>query len=122
MATTDADQVVRSFVAAWERADVDELLGYFTEDAIWHPMPMQPAEGKPALRKAISEWLDGAAQLGVEIHLQISDGNTVIHERTDRFSLAGQQHASPVCGVFELVDGRIRAWREYFDMSPFLGH
>ena len=28
---------------------------------------------------------------------------------------------SAVAAVFEISDGRIRAWREYFDMSPFLG-
>jgi limonene-1,2-epoxide hydrolase len=24
----------------------------------------------------------------------------------------------PICGVFELEGGRIKAWREYFDLGP----
>jgi ketosteroid isomerase-like protein len=51
MATTEAEQIITRFVTAWERADVDELLDYFADDAIWHPMPMKPAVGKPALRE-----------------------------------------------------------------------
>jgi len=26
-----------------------------------------------------------------------------------------------VAGVFEVADGRIKAWRDYFDMAAFLG-
>jgi limonene-1,2-epoxide hydrolase len=121
MAITEAEQVVSRFVAAWERGDVDELLDYFTEDAIWHPMPVKPAVGKPALREAISVWLGAMTRFGAEIRLQMSDGKTVMHERTDRFSLGTQEHESPVCAVFEIDNGRITAWREYFDMSPFAG-
>jgi limonene-1,2-epoxide hydrolase len=121
MGTTDADQTVRRFVAAWERGDVDELLSYFTDDAVLHWMPMKPAVGKPALREAISDWVALCTQLGVEIHLQVSDGNVVMHERTDRFSIGAQEHVSPICAVFEIDNGLITAWREYFDMSPFVG-
>jgi ketosteroid isomerase-like protein len=32
-----AARVVDGFLGAWERADVDELLEFFTDDAEWHP-------------------------------------------------------------------------------------
>jgi limonene-1,2-epoxide hydrolase len=119
MATTEAEQIVTRFVAAWERADVDELLDYFADDAVWHPMPMKPAVGKPALREAMSVWLRGTAPRTAEIHLQVSDGKTVMHERTDRYLLGDQEMANPVGAVFEIDNGLITAWREYFDMSPY---
>ena len=121
MATTQPEKVVSRFVGAWERGDVDELLAYFTDDAVWHPMPMKPAIGKAALREAISQWLGAASQLGAEIHLQVSDGGTVMHERTDKFVLGSREMTSPVAAVFEVDNGLIRAWREYFDMLPFAG-
>jgi limonene-1,2-epoxide hydrolase len=117
--TTEADHVVRRFVAGWGRADIEELLEYFAEDAVWHPMPMKPAVGKAALRKAFGTWLAGTVQGGAEILEQVSDGKIVMHERTDRFSFGGQEHVLPVCAVFEIENGRITAWREYFDMSSF---
>jgi limonene-1,2-epoxide hydrolase len=121
MANTQAEDLLTRFVAGWERADVDELLGYFTEDPVWHPMPMDPVVGKAALRDALSTWLGGTSQLGVDIIRQLSDRNTVMHERNDRFSFGGQEQVLPVCAVFEIEDGRIAVWREYFDMSPFTG-
>jgi limonene-1,2-epoxide hydrolase len=33
----DAESAVDGFLAAWERADVEELLGFFADDAEWHP-------------------------------------------------------------------------------------
>jgi ketosteroid isomerase-like protein len=61
MGTTEAEQIVTRFVAAWERADVDELLDYFAEDAVWHPIPMRPTVGKAALQDVLPLWLDGTA-------------------------------------------------------------
>jgi len=116
---TETEQVVDRFLAAWKQASVDELLDFFTDDAVWRPMPMAPVTGKGALREALAGWLEGAVALDVEVKQQLSNATTVMHERTDRFSLGGEEHETPVCAVFEIDDGRIAAWREYFDMSPY---
>jgi limonene-1,2-epoxide hydrolase len=116
--TTEAEELVCRFVAAWERGDVNELLDYFADDAVWHPMPVEPSIGKTALRAAISQWLDAVTHLGAEIHMQLSDGRVVMHERTDRYLLGSQEMATPMAAVFEIDNGRITAWREYFDTPP----
>jgi limonene-1,2-epoxide hydrolase len=117
MATTDAAQTTDRFVAAWERADVDELLDYFTEDAVWHPMPMEPRVGKPAIRELVVAWLSTAPR--GEVHRQVSDANMVMHERTDTCTFGGRELVGPVGAVFEVANGRITAWREYYDETPF---
>ncbi len=119
--TDDAAGTVDRFLAAWERADPDELLGFFADDAEWHPGPMKPAIGKAALRAAIEEWLRGAVGVRAEVHSRVSDGSLVMHERTDHFSLGGRKIATPVAAAFVVDGGLIHAWREYFDMSPFVG-
>jgi limonene-1,2-epoxide hydrolase len=115
---TDSENIIDRFVAAWERRDVDELLEFFTEDAIWHAMPLKPAVGKSAIREHVEAWMRTQPE-GV-VHRQVSNGNLVMHERTDRCSFDGREIEGPVAAVFEVSDGRITAWREYFDMSPFL--
>jgi limonene-1,2-epoxide hydrolase len=82
---------------------------------------MKPAIGRAALRVAIIEWLHGAVGVRAVVRHQVSDGSIVMHERTDHFLLHGRETATPVGAAFEIVDGRIAAWREYFDMSPFVG-
>jgi limonene-1,2-epoxide hydrolase len=44
----------------------------------------------------------------------------VLTERVDRFLLNGRKVELPVMGAFEVgPDGKIRAWRDYFDMAQF---
>ena len=48
------------------------------------------------------------------------NGNKVLTERLDEFDLPGGKHVSvPVMGTFEIRDGRIAAWRDYFDLATF---
>ena len=38
-------------------------------------------------------------------------------ERTDAFTLNGRLGEFPVMGIFEIRDGKIAAWRDYFDLA-----
>ena len=40
-------------------------------------------------------------------------------ERVDVFSLPGKTFELPVMGAFEVSDGKINAWRDYFDINQF---
>ena len=46
-------------------------------------------------------------------------GNVVFTERVDRFEMAGKKIELPVAGVFEIEDGKINAWRNYFDTAAW---
>ena len=48
-----------------------------------------------------------------------ADGNTVFAERVDRIDAGGRHVDLPVVGVFELQDGKIAAWRDYFDLATY---
>ena len=41
----DNAAVVRDFIAAWSRLDVEELVGFFTEDGVYHNMPLRVVQG-----------------------------------------------------------------------------
>ena len=121
MTEPTAEETVNNFLATWDRGDMEAALGFFAEDAVWHNIPMEPAVGIDAIQKMLVEFAGAMEGLHAEVHLQLSGGNYVMHERTDHFSLGGQAVALPICGVFEIVDGRIKSWRDYFDMSRFTG-
>ncbi len=40
-------------------------------------------------------------------------------ERVDTFKIAGKQWSIPVVGVFEVKNGKITVWKDYFDMGQF---
>ena len=50
----------------------------------------------------------------------VGDGAIVLTERLERFKhIKGERDdcALPVMGAFELRDGKIIAWRDYFDLA-----
>ena len=117
----DSDRIVRDFSAAWGRADLDAIMDAFAEDAVYHNMPMEPLKGKAAIRAGIEGFLKQSPQ-GIEFEIlnQVVAGNVVMNERIDTFEDEGKKTSAPVCGVFELgADGKIVAWRDYFDMGAF---
>jgi limonene-1,2-epoxide hydrolase len=120
-ASMDADRIVRDFCAAWGRGDLDAIMGAFAEGAVYHNMPMAPAEGKDAIRATIEGFLKmSPSGVDFEIKSQIASGRTVFNERVDTFVIEGKTVAAPVAGVFELDEaGKIAAWRDYFDMGAF---
>ena len=118
----DPDQIVRDFSAAWGRADLDFIMDAFADDAIYHNMPMQPLEGKAAIRAGIEGFLSQSpGGIDFEILNQVSAGNLVMNERVDTFVIGGNESPIRVMGVFELRDGRIARWRDYFDMAGLTG-
>ena len=120
-ASTD---VVDAFIAAWPSMDVDRIMDFFTEDAVYTNIPIDPPNaGKEAIRKTIETFAGMAKQIEFIVHHQTENGSGVVmNERTDRFLLAdGRWAEAPVMGVFELEGGKIKAWRDYFDMAQFTG-
>ena len=117
---TDAEKVVTEFCNAWPRKNIDELLGYFTDDAVYHNIPLEPAKGKEAIRGFINTFLPLAKSLHFKVLKTASAGNVVFNERVDVFDLGnGKTISLPVAGVFEVSGGKISAWRDYFDMATY---
>jgi limonene-1,2-epoxide hydrolase len=54
------------------------------------------------------------------IHREASVGNVVFNERTDKFRMDHGWVELPVNGVWEVVDGKITLWRDYFDLQSYL--
>jgi limonene-1,2-epoxide hydrolase len=112
------DEVVTEFCKKWLTADPDELAGYFTEDAVYHNIPMAPVQGREAIKEFIAGFTAGFDGIDFQVHRQVSDGNVVMNERTDVMHRKdGREIPLPVTGVFEVIDGRIAAWRDYFDLA-----
>jgi limonene-1,2-epoxide hydrolase len=113
----DAERVVRDFSAAAEKRDAESLRGFFTDDVVYHNMPMEPAVGIDATIDFIRGFFDMFDGITFETrHLAVRD-NVVLTERVDTLRLGPKVAALPVMGTFEIRDGKISAWRDYFDMA-----
>jgi limonene-1,2-epoxide hydrolase len=116
--TRSPDQVVTDFCKRWADPDPDELATWFTEDAVYHNIPMPPAEGRDAIKEFIAGFVSAFDGIDFQVHRQVGDGDVVMNERTDVMrKKGGGEVALPVMGVFEVRDGKIAVWRDYFDMA-----
>lgn len=117
---TTNEQVIRDFIAAWSRLDVEELVQYFCEDGVYHNMPTQAVAGHAALRPYIAAFLKGWTSTEWDVLNLVSNGDVVFAERLDRTVVGDKPVNLPCCGVFEMQDGRIKVWRDYFDIGTYV--
>jgi len=110
-------EIVREFCAAFGAKDLDAIAGLLADDVVYHNVGMEPAVGKEASLAAITGFLDMSESLVFDIHRLAADGDTVLTERTDTFTINGVKAPIAVMGTFELRDGLVVAWRDYFDMG-----
>src|SRR5436309_13270370 len=100
----DPETVVRSFFAAWPRRNMEEVLGYFTDDALYHNMPLEPVTGKDGIREILNMFLF-SDQLEAELLHAAPLGTLVCTQRVDRMTLAGTRVVPPSAGGLEIRDG-----------------
>ena len=117
-------EVVRRFCAAWsENVGAVDLAAFFSDDAVYHNIPLAPIIGREAIASTITSFIRPGAP-GIEsIEFRVlniaANGPIVMTERVDVFTLPGKSFDLPVMGTFEVKDGKIQAWRDYFDMNQF---
>jgi limonene-1,2-epoxide hydrolase len=120
---TQAADVVTEFCKLWSNPDPDVIMTHFTDDAVYHNIPMAPASGLQAIRELLETViLQGIDGIDLEVHRQLSQGSgesgVVMNERTDVMRRTGGGTIElPVMGVFEVRDGKIAVWRDYFDLA-----
>jgi len=117
----NCEKVVSDLFAAWTRLDLDGIMSYFAEDAVWDNVPMSPAKGQAAIREMTHGFLKDTDTFSAEIKRTVHEGNVVFNERVDTIVMKnGKKAAIPVAGMFELNDaGKIKVWRDYFDLATF---
>lgn len=119
MAQANAE-IVASFIAAWSRRDPDELAGYFCEDGCYHNMPTGPVQGRTAIRGFIAAFIRDWSSTEWDVLTLMAQGDKVVAERLDRTQVGDKPVDLPCCGVFEMENGQIKVWRDYFDLSTYL--
>ena len=112
---------INAFVDAWASKDIDHIMTFFTSDAVYTNIPIDPPNvGTEAVRATIEGFVGMANEIEFVVHHQAENAaGTVMNERTDRFLIGDKWVEIAVMGVFELSDDKITAWRDYFDMSQF---
>ena len=116
----DNERIIRDFIAAWPSLDAERLAAFFTEDGVYHNMPIAAVAGRANLKGFIAAFLKDWTRTEWEIRHIVAAGDLVIAERIDRTWIGDKAIVLPCCGVFEMEAGKIQVWRDYFDMGTYI--
>lgn len=114
----DPVRVVTQFCAAWGLLDFDAITACLADEIEYHNIPLQPLNGKEQVERYLRS-VGPFEQCEWEILSIAANGNKILTERVDRFTVQGTQIELPVMGIFEIENGLIRRWRDYFDLASY---
>jgi limonene-1,2-epoxide hydrolase len=114
---TDNIKRISEFCESWPHLKREDFVALFTEDAVYRNIPFPGdvigGEGVADVLLPIAGKLAGIEATVLRVG---ELGDTVFAERLEVFRrTTGEVYELPVVGVFEFRDGRVSAWRDYFD-------
>jgi len=107
-------RTVEVFLHALQNQDFDTAETALADDLVYQNVGLPTIYGRHRAMKLFRQMND-RARFEVKIHRIAADGAAVLTERTDALIFGALRVQFWVCGVFEVHDGRITLWRDYFD-------
>lgn len=121
---TSPDTLIRTFIDLLVARDLDAAATMVSNDFEYDNVPMGKAFGPDGLRSTLTGFFSMCTGIDWIILRQTSTGDlsngTVLNEREDRFEMHGRWVTLPVAGIFEIKDGMIVLWRDYFDRATLV--
>lgn len=109
------EAVVTRFLDALAAQDLDQATALLAPELRYTNVSLPTLVGGERVGRLLRLALGGAARFGVQVHSIASNGDTVLTERSDTLTLGPLVLRFWVCGTFQVRDGRITLWRDYFD-------
>lgn len=116
-AASSGVDLVRSFLSALERQDIDAALDLADPGIVYQNVPLPPARGRAAFERQMRWFERYVSGFEVRLHAIAADGPTVLTERTDVMEIGRLRAEFWVWGRFEVSEGKITVWRDYFDYA-----
>jgi len=113
--------IVKAFLKAMESLDYDQAVRFVAAGCEYtNPPPIGTVYGPEGVRTVLEPFFAPTLENEFRILRESQSGRTVFLERLDRHRLQDRWVELPVTGVFEVHDGQIVFWRDYFDAATIL--
>lgn len=110
--------VVETFLNALQDQDFVTIDALLADDVVYQNVGLPTINGRARVVKLL-RGMEGRMGFEVKFHRNVAEGSTVLNERTDAVVFGPLRLQFWVCGVFEVENGRITLWRDYFDFFDF---
>ena len=113
--TVENAHTVEQFLYALQDSNLDAAGPLLAEDLVYQNVGLPTIHGRKSAMKLFSS-LGGSSAFEVKIRRIAA----VLTDRTDALIFGPLRLQFWVCGVFEVHDGQITLWRDYFDFFDML--
>jgi limonene-1,2-epoxide hydrolase len=111
---------VERMIQAWNAQEWERVYESFAQDGVLHSMMTEPVVGREAIKQRLAALVASVPRIELRVvRMGIADG-VVFMERVDEYVRGEERAAVPVVGVIEVENGRVKAWREYYDRAQLL--
>lgn len=111
--------VVQRFLELLRLGEVDEAVELLAVDVRYENVGLPTVHGRERVRRLFRSTARAGGGFDVYIHTISADGPSVLTERTDILTFRRLHIQLWVCGRFDVRDGHIVLWRDYFDYANF---
>jgi limonene-1,2-epoxide hydrolase len=119
--STDAIEIVRRFLKAMEPLDYVTALALVSPTCVYiNPPPIGEVSGPEGIRAVLEPFFSPTLENEFKVLRESATDGIEFMERLDRHRLKDKWVELPVTGVFEVKDGLITYWRDYFDAATIL--
>jgi len=118
---TTPTAVVERFLGLLAAADLDGAMELVAPDVVYENVSLPTVHGRERMRRLFSAGYERGGGFEVYVHAISAAGPTVLTERTDVLKLGRLRVQLWVCGRFDVRDGQIVLWRDYFDWMNSTG-
>ncbi|MDI9931810.1 limonene-1,2-epoxide hydrolase family protein [Rhodococcus sp. IEGM 1354] len=118
--TQQATEIVEELFDALRSRDTDRAMTLLDDRVVWHNVGLPKVRGTSNVGRFLALLAKPAFGFDVVVHNIAADGDVVLTERTDVLIWRRLRVEFWVCGSFELRDGKVAVWRDYFDNVDFL--
>ena len=116
----DAADTVHAFLNAIKAFDYDAAMTLIAEACDYENIPLGKVVGPAGVRGVLEPFFAPTLANEFIIVRELTDGKRVFLERLDRHQLKTGWVELPVAGIFEVEDGKITVWHDYFDAATIL--
>ena len=119
--STQGQGAVRKICENWVTMTLEEFREVMTDDCDYRNVPIEgDCHIGPDAAHALLSTMGRNWAIDLKVVNLVGDDRVVMTERTEHFARkdgSREPFVLPVMGVFELRDGKVTAWRDYFERS-----
>ena len=113
------EELVNAMCNSLTECSMDKVIAFLTEDVFYHNLPFDPIIGRAGVKEFLNPFVDtphGGLE-HIEYRHTLTDGKTVMNARNETWRYKDAIVTLPVAGVFEIENGLISRWCDYWDTA-----